>query len=691
MKNIKAIRVFVLINIWYFEGICCDIFYNGVQAIMQSNQAENSAGATLGNFLSKISFVLNHIHLLQFVLVIVTASIWIALVSKCKIINRICEKLLTGRVAYVLSYLWVYGLVFVSYNEFESFYNNYGIAGLNLGSINRIVPLMITIIVCAFIYRGSADDIKNYWSRKNAWLFIIVIFLIDFAACGEYLFLAKTDTAWYFSLTNISVFLLFAVWLYPILLLLLSWLKTTSKKQRKATTIHYKNSLILLSIMVLGFGVYFYAVYPGIITADGIVAWTQIINDNLLTREFPAFIKIIWSVCYKVCANVALVTLLQIVLWIWLVMAFLRHYLRKGMPMRMAVIIAFVLSWVPPCAMFILTQESNVYYTIAILWVVYYLIRTYDCDSNGNNFKIQSLIGFACALTGVFVFRNEGKVTYAIILMILMISGIVRRKKNRIAVGIISVGMVLLIQGPLFSIMNIPKEIDKSDNSINLLVNDVTLATAYFYGRFSDQSIRILEKYASVQELANMYNDHEYDCDADGQIAGLVANSEEVYPVAFDSIVHNIPIAFRERLNKSEVVWNIVAVPDVKMQHLSRGVFQNELGIVGKTGGLNTLLTQWLYFPTFMIPVWDVVIYRSGIYLCMLLVMCFYWWVNGKKRRLLVITPILAHTAVLLLSLLWPCSRHTWCIILMTWAIIIDQIYSGLGDEHENLDHSTGL
>lgn len=687
----NAVLWFLITNIWYMEGVAYEFFSSVMVAFSSNEQAEHSAGETIGGWLSRMNSLYDHGAEVQWLAAIFSAVFCIIIWMKCRYVRERLQEFSRRKVFLLGAYIWVYGLVFVSYDQFKSFYYDYGIIGVDLSPINKLIVLLLTLGAALFIWKYDLQEFRKYaYGRQRIWLWIVIAYF-DFAACGAMLFMNDTALPWSFSLQKVAVFLLFAIWLLPFVCMILHFFEYLELK--KVPIIRnkcVKNSdiLSLFVIMSVCLGFYFYIIYPGVITLDGIVAWTQIMNGQPLTREFPAFIKLVWKALYTLFPNVAIVSVFQAALWIWLVMTYLVYFVSKGMNVRIARVIAFVTSFFTPFTLYIFLHESNYYYTVALLWVTYFLIRF--CNDN-EYFKSRwyAVIGMSIAVTSIFLTRNEGKITYGLIIAIIFMVGFFKKQIRIVMASLLSVMLVFFVQIPVFHALEIPEFTQKSDNSVNLLVNDVTLATVHYDGRLSWESIQTLENYDSMQNIGDMYNEYAYDWEADASIASFVGNSEEVIPVAIDSIVHNIPIAFRERLNKTESVWSIVGSYGNKQEHCSVGIVDNELGLSTRDNFMYLLFSKLLYYPTFLICILDVIIYRSGLNICVLLVLCLYWIVKGQKQNLLVSVPAFAHFAVLLLSLLWPCSRHVWCIVLSVWVILIDQIYRG--EEIEHIDNCSGL
>lgn len=673
MKKIRKNLFFIIL----FSIQICYLFGSLMEQIFgfaPEQQAEGSAGQTVANILLRLSSLNRYKGMIEgLIFVFVVVSVGLVFEKNSNLWRNIhVEKF------YKWVYVWNYAVIFISYDHFKSMYNNYGIDSVDLSFINKLIIFGLTLLGVYFIEHDLLPNmhlLEKYINGKYKVGLLLVLLYVSFACCGEALFLAQPDKAWNVTLQTVSIYLLMSFWVLPFVLEILFFLEAHKmiRLDHNIEKISRNDKIVIIGMMLIIYAIYFAVAYPGVLTADSIDGWNQIINCLPLTRKHPPMVKIIWLLVYKLTGSVAMVTVLQIMMWIWVVGTFLFYFIRKGMTVKTAKVIALLTSALTPYNLYVLTQLANFWYMITILWIVYFMLQFIDDISYSK--KKGSIIGLGIALAGIFLTRNEGKVVYIVVIIVLSIYALYKKCVGHLCSVIISMGVVLAISGPIFNSIGVLDVQSKSDDSVNMLVNDVTLATVYFNGNLSSESKETLQKYASLEEIAAMYYDYGYSCEADGKIAPMLENDDEVWSVAIDSIIHNIPIAFRERLNKSENVWNIIEPFGAKQSLRSIGVASNDLGLHENRNILYAIFMQLLYYPTFMFCVFDILFYRAGIYVCLLVVFSLYWLANRRRKMLLIILPVIAHVIVLLLSLVWPIARHTWIIILVTWIMMGYEFY----------------
>ena len=663
--------IFLWANLCYFFGM---ILHQLESVTGSAYVSEGSAGSIFLRMLDSIP-ILNRLdkYIVPVQWVIAGFCVIITLFVVCRYGKR-CMK----ERWYVFSYAWTYAVLFLSFDQFDSFYRHYGFDGIDLSFFNRMLIFLLTLLGTVFLVRIDSDEkalIKSYLEKKNGVLFCIVLLYIDFACSGQRLFLSSQKVAWEINLITISIFILFAYWQTPFIFMLLNFLEKQKNKSIKsasdnvpATSI--KEKLILLFIPVAIWSIYLVICYPAVLTLDGIDAWREIFVQATFSTAFPVLVKVVWQFLYSIVPTIGIVSILQILLLSTVMTAYLLFFRRKGMTFKLARRFAIIFTLLPSSCLYVITHSSNFYYTVSILWVLYFIMRVID-DNQYMRENPVAVIGLGCAIAGTYLCRNEG---FAVVLLIctLLLVYVIRYRVYPIIVGmLLAAGLIFFCNHMLYNNDVANDDMTISNHGGTSLLNDVTLATLYFDGDISEDDKQTLREYASLEEIAGKYTDFQYDTTTGGLLGEYLSDTEQAGAIAMRCILNNIDIAFRERLNKSECVWNVLNAEGAHLDRCARGIVDNNIGLKVNNTVLTKICQEVLYFPTFMFCVTDILLYRSGIYVCVLLVFALYWIKNRRTKLLWLYTPILAHFTVMLLVLLWSCSRHTWCINLMATIVII--------------------
>ena len=664
--------IFIWANLCY---LCGQLLQQLLSVTGSVNAIEGSAESQLLNTLDQMKLfkiLEQHNVITLLVIAAVSALITFAIVWKWG------SKLLKTK-WYVFLYAWTYAILFISYDQFDSFYKNYGFEGIDLSFFNRLIIFLMSLYAGAFLLRLSWEQkkvLQEYFSGKNAAFFAIVLAYITFACSGQRLFLSSQTVPWNINLITVSIFVLFAYWLVPFFLILLNFLETKRIKIVSTRTEEKpgkKKAAIFIGLVFI-WGIYWLISYPAVITLDGVDAWREVMAGGTFTTAFPAVIKIVWRALYHIVPAVGFVSVLQILLLAGIVTAYMGFFMQKGLSFKRTALIAAVFAILPSTCLYVITHGSNIYYTICILWVTLYFIRFVDDKEYFKKNKC-AWIGFGIAIAGTYLCRKEG-FAVAIIIIAFLVLMTIRYKAYPVFAAILLAGILISTTNRMVYNSDVAyDDMQVSNQGGTDLLNDVTLATLYFHGNISEEDLNVIQKYADIEDVAAKYTDFPYDTTTSASLGKYMDDPEQVNKIAFHCISNNLDIAFRERLNKSECVWNVINAEGAYLDRCSRGIVENSLGLEARNTVLTRFVQTALYFPTFMFCVSDIFLYRAGIYVCILLVFALYWIKNHKSDRLCYLVPIAAHFVVMLLILLWSCSRHTWSINLMAAAVIIYSLF----------------
>ena len=132
VKKKGYLFVFIWANLCYLCG----------QILQQFFSVTGSANAIEGSAESQLLTALDHLTLLgaltQHNVIVVLVVLGITALISWSIVRKFAQRMLSGK-WYVLIYIWTYAVLFVSYDQFDSFYKNYGFEGVNLSFFNKML------------------------------------------------------------------------------------------------------------------------------------------------------------------------------------------------------------------------------------------------------------------------------------------------------------------------------------------------------------------------------------------------------------------------------------------------------------------------------------------------------------------------------------------------------------------------
>ncbi len=563
----------------------------------------------------------------------------------------------------VMLHVLLYGIVLAGTDKFPTKYTNYGFDGVNLSTWNRFLLIALEIIsipICCRLQDGK-KWIEGYLKGKRLIALVLLLLYAAFACVGNALFMKDPVKAWTITFDSLVLFFLFAAWLSPYILGILYWLEKNrgTKVGKPADRDPQGKKRLLLWGTIISGGIlllYYIACNPGNMYVDAIDALEEIYHLPIreMTFAFPIAIKIFYKAILTIIPFPQVITVIQIILAILVEQKVVFLFYRLGVSVKNLLIALAVFNICPMNGIFIVTFMSNYYYAIACVLLFLFLVDEYEKGPDFwtkpiNYLRLLLLLILMCAT------RNEGIVVAALVFMTLLIHICLLYRKMIIPVVLTAV----IVSGGLIFSGLFSWLLNKSLSAYATVNADTVNAVVYYKGDYPETTFfpEIVEKEYSTYEV--------------GPLTSYSFNNNVSEIVAY-VILHNPEIYLRNRLNKSDCVWDVLENEGIHTAREIIGIYENDMGVVRQNNLLTIALIYLLYPFTIAFCATDVLCYRSGIYLILSFIVALYWNKNRLKRNLLFL-PAWGHAFVLFLCLLWQCSRHTYSIIL---CVFLAGIYS---------------
>jgi hypothetical protein len=165
---------------------------------------------------------------------------------------------------------------------------------------------------------------------------------------------------------------------------------------------------------------------------------------------------------------------------------------------------------------------------------------------------------------------------------------------------------LILVQFVIFPAAKVQTGIVES----NSYISSTNWSIAYYGGDLGEET----KLYNSSYEGFNEGEYNPYTC------PDKTLNTDLIQKTFLYGLKHNVPEFIRDRFNRSDNVWDITNAENVHNAREITGIVDNEYRIIRHENILTILFVKLLYPITIAIPVLDVVLYRSGIWIAMALV-----------------------------------------------------------------------
>lgn len=576
---------------------------------------------------------------------------------------------------------FLYVLLFGGILFFSSFiktnYTTYEM-GLNLKLWNAIILTgleLLGLFCIGNMYKKKSVLIVLF---KKKWFYIWFLLLdivATFSICASSLFYGDGKDAWSCSFLNVIIFAIFAIWIAPFLLMgFLCIFNTESKNQKRYAweqQLTEKRFWILVFIVsVTIWMLWLIACNPANTGPDTFTMLDEATGITEMTTWFSVAYILCMKICYAIIPHISFMAVVQIIALAALNASFFTWF-RKKWDADTVILIGSCLLVIllPANALMVTTVLSNTAYGICFLWGIYFVMRLIDDTEYSISFGV--ITGFSCSLAGVFLFRNEGIVVAIGFYFVIVMIAFFRKNIRMIVPILVSVLLICLIRGPIYNYYDVKSTTAGAAAGTSV---DIILATVFFDGTLSDELLKYLEDYESIEDWKNYYQEYAMD-NMDARYRYL-ADNESIMKWGIITAIHNPGIAIRERLTHTSFVWELL---EPESGHHSRCIRKllpedNQYGYERKTNILTRLLPNGLYLATIMFCVADTICYRGAfsIILCLLIILVLCR--RKDYMKILVFLPFAGIVITQLLAQTWQGYRHIWPLTFGTIYIAIYMI-----------------
>ncbi|GHV46296.1 hypothetical protein FACS1894204_07610 [Synergistales bacterium] len=314
------------------------------------------------------------------------------------------------------------------------------------------------------------------------------------------------------------------------------------------------------------------------------------------------------------------------------------------------------------------TLWSNIPYAMSLLFLTTVIIEI----MHAKDISTWTLFKLALALPLTFTTRSEGFVPAILTIAFIFIFALRKPIKPKLILATVT-GCVLiaLIQGPLYyNLTTRSQEKGPIVAASSVLFLDGIQSVLYFGGDLAPETTAYLERFAPISDWKSAYN--IYNTNYRGKLHQSLRKSH-IATAEFASAVkeHYLKTLVREpflliqnRINKSNLVWDITQPDNVYgMERVSTEIYQHKyFNFPRHENMLTTVITRFVYPITVYIAPLDVLLYRSGIYVILSMLLCVYLSVHEMRKYLAAFIPMLGGILALLVSMAWPNYRYIWFI-----------------------------
>ncbi len=434
-------------------------------------------------------------------------------------------------------------------------------------------------------------------------------------------------------------------------------------------------------IMLSAWTVWFLAFYPATMSPDSVDQYGQAMGIAALHNAHPVFHTLLIRLGYFLTKSPGGFTALQITAMAGVFTYALHSMRRLGLSKNAVLAVAVIIALLPNNGIFSVTMWKDVPTALAILCATIAMINAVERGGRA------SFIIFALSIGVLPFFRHNAVISTIFCLAFCFIYGGCRKNRGFIFAG--TAAAVILIAGNIaVSALNIPKMPLK--NAYNYQMLHGMAAVLNYGGELDSSANRMLTKNLDIATWRDSYVpavilDYlftpEYRKAMDAMPTSRLINSY------FRTFLHHPWTVMYERLDQSGTLWKMYK-PSSPLQPLpyAADIYKNQLDLAHTDSIMRNNLTAGL---------WNInndgmlhtILFRSGIYVAILLLTGYFLVLNRRGYRLYSYLPMLGLTATIAAINAHPEFRYVYHIFV-TWIFIV--FYAVLPGNKNSRESSAG-
>ncbi len=504
-----------------------------------------------------------------------------------------------------------------------------------------------------------------------------------FALVGQRIWVYPLDVR--IHMAGLFVFAVTICWFVPVIDSLLYGLEKAGRLVSGGGGRNWQFGLLCTVLLLLPAFCNLFANNPGMSSPD--TAYTMINSAKQLYGMYdwhPAFYCMVLRAIQKVSDTTYAVIAVQYFFWAYVMNELLLYLRKRGMREGVLIGLAGFSGFNAANLLHLNTIWKDIPYTLSLLWVFVILLKL-SWEPEAYRRKWYIYLEFIAAMTGVCLYRKNGMVSFAIIIIAAL--AVLRTNARVWIAAVLAVVSVLVIKGPVYDYFEV---IDSGRHGLYIGLGQDILGAYYSGGEVSEDTL------AMITEMTGGSNDgYPYT-----PTWSRAAYDVDVEPVEFirlyiDTFVKNPILLTRAVIDREDLLWDIFRGKDTTIgcvnfigtEDADTRFSWNEYYPKRRYVSLYTEMaaatdytaaTQWI----------DAIEWRSGLFTLLGLTALLYLiFRRGPGRYLLLLAPMAGQIMSLLLSTGWSDFRYFWPLNLlnMAWIMVVPAATAGwdegLGEE----------
>lgn len=568
---------------------------------------------------------------------------------------------------------------------------------------SNIVTVGFLTVLIAMSYRYLTSSLApclliKYKTPGTTSFVIIIALYASFASFGQRFFL-DGNTRIHFSAEGLFILLSGVLWFIPVVYLLLFGL------ERLALSLRFKNTSprlyrhlafwAMLAILCFIQTIILWSFWPGGFATDSIDILSQAAGVYNITSWHPPLNAIFYRIILAIYPDAGAIVAVQLFFFALLCTKFLMLGYDYGIPFKVLAFLGILFNLLPNQVISGICPVKDYLYMLALLWETYLLVRLILNPEELRRW--QFLLALSLAMFLIYGFRHNGIMPFAALLVLfawITIRHFPQSKLRLVIVSLTSILMIAAYRGPIYSLLHVSPGAHMSPYTTMLC------AAASCINKdlpLSEESSAIMESVLPLEQWETYYNryaGHDPYYWGRGDLADKYPfdpaqiTAKEAFRVYLEALCKYPDVVIKDRLDGTDLLWDVRQPTD---SFNTKGFLDVTLSVENHLESYFDLskieygvpyrnpspLAETYRFTvnTSADSIWDILLWRSGIYLILLLILVLFWWKNRMKIFLWAAVPLLGEIAGLSLVMYHQSFRYVHSIQILTLALAFCSIF----------------
>lgn len=563
------------------------------------------------------------------------------------------------------------------------------------GTGTKILLLFISAAAAVACFLSSRDGSMKKYGRGHRIAVLLIGVYASLAAFAQRFFF-EGYSRMHLSLRGMVCCVLALLWFIPVLWAMLWTMEKLSKKAGEAVEISGRKYFFSVFIVYCVWqGIVFLAFRPGGFPPDSISQLFQAVGFEKIHDWHPALHTLYFRLILSLSGNRAMmIVAVQMLAFTALTAGYVSLFASWGANKYIAAAAGLVFLMLPNNVLSEISAVKDFPYTLSLLWATLILLRLVNALHTKNEAKLHwELLQLSIATFLIFGFRHNGVIPAAFIIILLIVLTVGNYELLRLKAvfaAALSVLMMLIYKGPVFRLLDVQPNTASPYTTMLCAVGSCINQGL----PLSDEANAIMESVIPLEDWAEYYNKYEgHDEYNWGRGEDEIFNTEHIgakdaFRVYLEALFKYPDVVIKDRLDGTDILWNIHRPKDSfneksfdKIYFLPYSEMFFDISGMEEKGYMQYAIPSGLAdfyrscTKTGINSAADMLLWRTGSYLILMLTLIVYVSANNKKYILAAAMPLAGNIFGLLFLLYHQSFRYVYTmqplILALTLAALL--------------------